>query len=294
MSDATTHQFTVGAYDCLVVQDGTFGYPHPARTFFANAPPDERARALRDRGVDPDGWDEYVSPYPSLVIETGDHTVAVDTGAGDLAPTTGNLRSNLREAGVPPADVDTVILTHGHPDHVGGCVNDEGKPAFPNARYVMGDTEWEFWTSDPDLSDLAVSDEIRALLREVPRRTLPPVREQLDLVDADAETGIAPGIRLLPAPGHTPGHMAVSVTSGDERLLHLVDTVLHPIHLAHPDWHAATDYDPDRVVETRNRLLEDAATDDALVLAYHFPSPGLGHVGRAGRAWEWRPVERRR
>lgn len=286
-----THQFAIGSFDCHIVQDGSFAYPHPAEVFFTNASETDREQALRDHGIDPIGWDEYVSPYPSVLIETSQDTVLIDTGAGDLAPTTGNLRSNLHEAGIAPPDIDTVVLTHGHPDHVGGCVDDEGEPAFPDARYVMADTEWDFWTSDPDLSGLAVDAELKTLLRDIPQKTLPPVEGNLELIDADTETEIVPGIRALPAPGHTPGHMAVSVTSGDDYLLHIVDTVLHPIHLRHPEWFAAIDYNPDQLMTTRNRLLEDAATEHALVIAYHFPAPGLGRITEAGGAWDWQPME---
>lgn len=285
------HQFTIGTFDCSIVQDGTFAYPHPAQMFFANAPESDRTQALRDHDIDPDHWEAYVSPYPSLVIETGDHTVLIDTGAGDLAPTTGKLRANLSEAGVEPEEIDTVLLTHGHPDHIGGCVDDEGEPAFPDARYVMPDTEWEFWTTEPDLSGLAVGDDIRAILRDVPRKTLPPIEGQLELIDSDAETEIVPGVRSLPAPGHTPGHMAVSVASEGDHLLHLVDTVIHPIHLSHPTWYGATDHDPDRVITTRERLLEDAAAERVSVLAFHFPAPGLGRITQVGETWEWQPIE---
>lgn len=291
ISTSSAHRFSVGTFDCRVVQDGTFAYSHPAEVFFTNAPEIERRQALQDHGIEPDDWQEYVSPYPSVLIETGDHTVLIDTGAGGLAPTTGNLRSNLREIGITPTDVDTVVLTHGHPDHIGGCVDDEGKPAFPDAHYVMADTERDFWLSDPDLSRLTVGEELKRLLRNIPQQTLPPVEEQLELVDADTETEIVPGIRLLPAPGHTPGHMAVSIASRDDCLLHVVDTVLHPIHLAHPEWYAATDHDPDQLVTTRNRLLESAATEQTLVCAYHFPAPGLGHVIPADGAWGWQPIE---
>lgn len=293
MIETQPHRFTIGTLECRIVQDGTFAYPHPAHVFFVGAHEDERDRALRDRGIDPTRWEEYVSPYPCLVVETDGETVLVDTGAGDLAPTTGNVRSNLRETGIAPADVDTVVLTHGHPDHVGGCVDEEDDPAFPEARYVMTDREWEFWTSAPDLSSLPVDDEIRSLLREVPETTLPLVRDRLELVDADTETEVAPGVSTVPAPGHTPGHVAVTVDSDGDSLLHLVDTVLHPIHLAHPEWHAATDYEPKRVVETRTRLLTAAATDRTPVLASHFPAPGPGYVGETDGAWDWEPLEER-
>ena len=290
-SNEFPYRFTVGAFDCLVVQDGTFAYPYPAQLFFANAPEAERRQTLRAHAIDPDQWDEYVSPYPSVVIETNDQTILIDTGAGDLAPTTGNLQSNLRDGGFDAEDIDTVMLTHGHPDHIGGCVDDDGKPAFPNARYVLPDSEWEFWTSDPDLSDLGVDEEIKTLLREVPQKVLPAVEEQLDRIDADTETEIVPGVRALPAPGHSPGHMAVSVASEEDRLLHLVDTVLHPIHLEHPEWHAGLDHDPDQLVETRMRLLEEAATEGVPVLAYHFPFQGPGRISRVGEAWEWQLIE---
>jgi glyoxylase-like metal-dependent hydrolase (beta-lactamase superfamily II) len=284
-----SYRLKVGAFECIVVKDGTFTYEHPAHVFFANAPQEKLAQALGEHGLDPGEWQEYVSPYPSLVINTGQHQVLVDTGAGGLGPATGNLIPNLRATGIAPQDIDTVILTHAHPDHIGGNVDSEGKPAFPAARYVMWKEEWEFWTTAPDLTALPVPDWIKQALLKFAADNLPPIEGQLELVDA--ETEIAPGIQAVATPGHTPGHMAVSISSGGERLLCTGDVALHPIHLEQPDWYAAVDLAPEQALASRRRFSEMAVADQALVHAFHFPFPGLGYIVQRGDAWQWQPIE---
>ena len=287
------YRFKVGAFGCIVVNDGTFAYPHPAKNvfinFFVNAPEERLRQVLGRHNLDPDRWEQYVSPYPALVVDTGQRRVLVDTGAGGLAPTTGKLIPNLRAEGIAPEDIDTVVLTHGHPDHIGGNINSEGRPAFPNARYVMWKDEWDFWTSEPSLEGLKVDEHGKEILIKVARNNLLPIQDQLDLIDR--ETEIVPGIRAVAAPGHTPGHMAIAVASGSENLLHISDTVLHPVHLEEPDWYSAVAYAPEEVVTTRRRILNRAAAEKSLVLASHFPFPGLGHVVKAGEAWRWQPIE---
>jgi len=281
--------FRVGTFECIVVSDGTYAYPYPAQNvfinFFVNAPKERLEQALRKHDLDPERWEEYNSPYLCLVINTGQHRVLVDTGAGSLAPTTGNLIPNLRNEGITPEDIDTVILTHGHPDHIGGTIDREGASAFPNARYIMWKDEWNFWTSEAHLAELKVDEH----LITIARTNLLPIQDQLDLVDP--ETEVIPGIRSLAAPGHTPGHMAVAVTSKDEQLLYLSDTVIHPLHLEQPDWYTAVAIAPEQVVATRRRLLNRAATDKALVHAFHFPFPGLGHITQKGEMWQWQPIK---
>lgn len=282
--------FQIGNFECILASDGTFAYPNPAKFFFVNASQERLEQLLREHNLDPEQWEQYVSPYSGLLINTGQHRVLVDTGAGSLAPTTGKLIPNLGAEGIAPKDVDTVILTHGHPDHIGGNVDAEGKPTFPNARYVMCKDEWEFWTSDLDLSPLKLGDWIPVIL-ETARNNLPPIQGQLDLIEH--ETEIVPGIRAVPTPGHTPGHMAVAISSGGEQLLCIGDTPLHPINLEQPDWYAAVDLDPALIATTKRRLFDRAATEKAMVFGAHFPSPSLGHVIQKGEGWQWQPIETR-
>jgi len=287
------YRFQVGDFQCVAVSDGTHTYapptfPPPAIFLFTNAPREHLEKTLGEHNLNPEQWTEWVSPYICLVVNTGEHQVLVDTGAGGLAPTTGKVVQNLKAVGIAPEDIDTVIITHGHPDHIGGNTDTEGKLVFPNARYVMWKDEWDFWNSEEAV--LKLEEHVREVLLGYARKNLPPIKGQLHLVDR--ETEILPGIQAIAAPGHTPGHMALAISSQDEQLLCVSDVVLHPIHLEQPEWHAAVDFAPRQVVATRRRILTMATTEKALVLAFHFPFPGLGRVVRKAEAWQWQPIDK--
>jgi len=287
------YRFKVGTFECIAVSDGTHTYappifPPPATFLFVNAPREHLEQVLRQHNLDPEQWVEWISPYICVVVNTGEHRVLVDTGADGLAPSTGRLLQNLQAEGIAPEDIDTVILTHGHPDHIGGNTDAEGKLVFPNARYFMWKDEWDFWTSEQ--AELKLDEHVREVLLKSARKNLPPIQDQLDLVDR--ETEIVPGVHAVAAPGHTPGHMALAISSGSEQLLYISDAVLHPIHLEQPEWYAAAvDFAPEQVEATRRRLLSRAAAEKALVHAFHFPFPGLGHIVQKGEGWQWQPIE---
>jgi glyoxylase-like metal-dependent hydrolase (beta-lactamase superfamily II) len=278
------HRFDVGSFTCTAVSDGTF--PYPPSGFAANVAPELVDEELVTNGRPAD---VIVTPYTCLVIDTGQHLILVDTGMGSLPAgmpdTTGYLRQNLRDAAIDPEAIDMVVLTHGHADHIGGNLDGSGNVAFLNARFVMSREEWEFWLSEPSLAELQIDDHLKSLLRQAALINLPPLQDRIDLIESDPE--IVPGITALAAPGHTPGHTAVAIESSGSSLLHLVDVALDPFQLTHPDWVAAFDFDPKQVVATRRRLFDRAADEQALVLCYHFPFPGLGRVERAGEGWRW-------
>ena len=163
----------------------------------------------------------------------------------------------------------------------------DGEPNFVDANWVMWKSEWQFWTSEEAEHQLA--EHGRDLLIRVARKNLLPLKHRLYLLDKESE--IVPGIRAIAASGHTPGLMALSISSGNEQLLCISDVVLVPIHLAEPGWCASTDVIQEQVVATRQKLLDKAAAEKSLVMAFHFPFPGLGHVLRKDKAWKWQPIK---
>ncbi len=286
------YNFKVGTFECIAVSDGNFTYgpptfPPPAKFLFANAPGELLEQILPEHNIQIERWTEWITPYICLLVNTGEHRVLVDTGADGLDPNTGRLLQNLQTEGIVPEDIDMVILTHCHPDHIGGNTLEEGKLAFPNARYAIWREEWDFWTSEE--AEIKLDEHVREILLSVARNNLLPIQDRV--VPIERESEIVPGIQAIAAPGHTPGHMALTISSGSEQLLCISDAVIHPIHLKRPEWCATVDFAPDQVVFTRRRLLNRAVAQKALVFAFHFPFPGLGHVIRQGEGWHWQPIE---
>jgi len=283
--NTASHRFTIGSFQCFAISDGTSVYANPAPALFPHAPAAELEQALRAHAIDPRAWTEWVSDYTCLLVDTGDHRVLVDTGMGHHSPTTGALIPNLRALGVAPDDIDTVVLTHGHPDHIGGTLDADGRPAFPNARFVMWRSEWAHWTTPLERPP---DGPMVQFMHDFALPQLLPLSERIQTIEHEAD--VVPGVRALAAPGHTPGHMALEIASGDDRLLVLSDTILHPIHVEHPDWNTVYELLPNQAIATRHRLLRRAAEQRALVAAFHLPFPGIGRIETTDHGWRWSPV----
>ena len=282
-----TFRFQLGSFSCIAIKDDAPRYP--IGMFLTNLAKERYEPRLLKRGEDPQ---QIEIPYTCLLINTGRDRVLVDTGIGvdSLRPTQGKLPSLLRAEGIEPHEIGTVILSHGHPDHIGGNLNEAGKPAFPNARYVMFRKEWDFWMSNPSLAELPVDESFKKGMLASAQKNLPGIQAQLDLVDPDTE--IVPGIIAIAAFGHSPGQMGLEISSTDQRLLFVADAVVLPLHLEYPETIGVTDHLPSEMVATRIRLLERAARKEFLVSTSHFSFPGLGHVVPKGDRWEWRAMLR--
>src|SRR5215213_1404509 len=291
--DAGSFRFGVGQFECVSVSDGALNYP--PESLFPNVPLERVQEALRQLDLP---TSQVMTPYTCLYIDTGQHRVLVDTGAGDLGShaaqvfpgldhstsVTGLLLENLRASGVEPSEIDTVIITHAHPDHVGGTLNDKRVLVFSNAHYLISGEEWAFWNSDD------ATTKAPPFMVDAARRNLEPLKDRLTLVEDASEA--VPGVRAIATPGHTPEHIALSVASDGERLLHISDAVLYPLHLEHPEWTPVFDMLPEQASASKRRIFDLAAEEDALVFAHHLPPfPSVGHVRKGEQGWRWQPID---
>lgn len=266
--------FDLGGWTLQTISDGNLVLP--ADFTFGGMPADEAADLLARYNLS----GEVVEPPCNLTLaRNGDRLVLFDIGSGsDFMPTAGKLPDALDALGIYPEDITDLVITHGHPDHIWGLLDDFDDPFLPNAMVHMGRTEWEYWT-DPDT--LESIGEARASFAIGAARRLEVIADTVALFDGAPE--IVPGIAAIPTPGHTPGHMAFQIAGSAGAALILGDAVAnHHVAFERPDWASGSDQDPELAAQTRLALLDRAVADNLHIVGFHLPEGGIGRVERQG------------
>ncbi|MDA0256811.1 MAG: MBL fold metallo-hydrolase [Chloroflexi bacterium] len=226
------------------------------------------------REIYPRSWDgdQFRHNAQCYLLVTPTERILIDTGFGPgphamLGGATGGLLDELRAAGTAPDEIDRVVFTHLHGDHIGWNLQD-GVTTFPAARYVVPQADWEHFRAGGSAPNAAVAEQVEPL----------EAMGVLDLVDG--ERTLTPELTLLPTPGHTPGHQSLVIASGGERALILGDVANHPAQVEELDWTPIFDLDAAAAIATRRRVMEGLEEGGDLLAACHFPHHGFGHVVR--------------
>ena len=275
------HRFVLGDAEVTVVSDGTLPLGDPSGTF-TGVPKEEVKKMLSDNFLNPDN---VVLEQNSPIVNTGDRLILFDTGMGTskaFGATTGRQQKSMTEAGIKASDIDAVVCSHAHIDHIGGLVGADDKPLFPNAQVYIAQSDFDFWTDEGKLDSPLKDFVVHA------RKNLLPVRDRIVFFKDNQE--ILPGITALSAPGHTVGHTIFMVSSAGKSFCFLGDLSHHAVLLLEkPRMEFSYDSDPKQAASSRVKMLEMLAAQKIPVMSYHFAWPGYGHVAKAGDGFHYYP-----
>jgi len=278
---AAPQRLKLGEFEITVLSDGHLTVP--TRFLARNASEAEIASAI---GV---GSATVTPPCNVTLVRTPSEAILIDVGSGPhYMPGAGKLAENMEAAGIDRHSISKVVLSHAHPDHLWGLLDDfDDTPMFPNASYLISAAELSFWLAQDAISRLP---EDRQNFAAGARRNLERIKEKLETIKPGQE--IAAGMQVLDTSGHTAGHICVELSSGRQGVVVLSDALTHPIiSFAHPDWMPAADrHDPQRAAAVRKTLLDKIATDRERVIGFHLPFPGIGIVERSGSSYRFVPT----
>jgi len=272
------YRFKVGDLEVTAINDGVAS--RPLEGFIRNASLDEVKQALGAAFLP---TDKLTIPFTTLVVNTGSRLILLDTGNGNSgAPTTGTWMTNFRAAGFDPNNVDTVLISHFHGDHINGLRLKDGTAVFPKAEVMVPAPEWAFWMSDDKMA--AAPDGLKPGFQNV-RRVFGPMAKDVKQFEWGKEP--VTGIATVGAHGHT----AFVLSSGNGRLLVMSDTTNNPMLFARkPEWTAVFDMDGEQAIQTRRRMLDMAATDRMQVSFYHAAFPATGFITKDGSGYQMVPM----
>jgi glyoxylase-like metal-dependent hydrolase (beta-lactamase superfamily II) len=267
--------------DSKVIREGL----HPS--FGGEQPAEAAQEVCRANRIE---TNRYEHPFIPTIVNTGKQLVLFDTGNGSLRREheqlrarlpDGHLAERLGQAGHKTEDIDVVVITHGHPDHIGG-LTEGGKPVFPKARYVFGAAEFDFWKRGENVR------EARKFNRELFVKICLPLADRSTFIKPGDE--VVPGIRSLDVAGHSPGLMAYMIESEGKQFLISADTFGHYVmSLQRPEWLLDVDDDKPKAVATRKRMLDMIHTDKLFIGGFHMPFPGIGWIDKTQGGYRWVP-----
>lgn len=273
------HRFMLGTAEVTVVSDGPLPLGDPSGTF-VGVPKEEVRKMLTDNFM---SSTNVILEQNIPIVNTGDKLIMFDTGVGTsklFGPTTGRLQKSMIEAGIKPDDIDAIVCSHAHIDHIGGIVDANDKPLFPNAQIYISQTDFDFWTDEGNLGSPLKDFIVHA------RKNLMPVRDRIVFFKDNQE--FLPGVTAMSAPGHTFGHHIFMVQSDGKSFAFLGDLAHHAVLLIEkPRMEFSYDSDPKMAAATRVKMLDMLAANKTAVMSYHFAWPGLGHVVKAGEGFRY-------
>lgn len=271
----------LGAFKVIVVNDGIRVTEKPHEIYGTNQSQQAVAELLQQNFLPTEA---LVNSFSPVLVDTGTDVVLFDTGMGEGGREAGmgRLAEGIRAAGYAPEQVSVVVVTHMHGDHIGGLM-EAGKPAFANARYVMGETEYAFW-KDPARAGTPAENGHKAVLEKIV-----PLAEKTTFIGDGAE--VVPGISAVAAFGHSPGHMVFRLDSDGKGMMLTADTANHYVlSLQRPDWEVRFDMDKTKAAETRRRVFDMIASERLPFIGYHMPFPAVGFVEKQGEGYRFVPV----
>ncbi len=280
------YRFKIGDYEVTAVNDGTW-YRKLDPSFVRNADFPDVQKALADAFLP---TDVVPIPFTTLMVNTGSKLIALDTGTGAalgaMAPQSGTFAGNLAAAGIDPKAVDAVYISHFHPDHINGIKAKDGSLFFPNASISVSEPEWAFWMDDGNMT--RAPEAAQGTFKNA-RRIFGDIAGKVQRFTPGKD--VEAGITSIAAPGHTPGHTAFSVASGNKSLLYIADVTNNPwLFVRNPQWQAIFDADGNTAAETRKMLLDRAAADRMLTHGYHWPFPASGYITKTAKGYDLVPA----
>ncbi len=275
------YRFPFGQLEVTVVSDGPLPLGDPGDSFLGVSKDEVRGMLTRSF-LD---TKNVVLEQNIPIVNTGDKLIMFDTGMGTskaFGPTTGRLMQSLKEAGINPGDIDAICCSHAHIDHIGGIVDANNKPLFPNAEVWLAQSDFDFWTDEGKLGS-----PLKAFIEHA-RKNLLPVRDRIKFFKDGQE--FLPGVTAMAAPGHTIGHTVFMISSGGKSFCFMGDLTHHQVLLLErPLMEFAYDSDPKQSAQTRVKILGMLAEKQIPVMSYHFPWPGFGNLAKAGEGFRYYP-----